>query len=198
MGQHAGVCLPAVRSGQGSPEQGSVVSESSVNPGGSLVATEGVVPGVSESRDSSSGVVSIPSRFTPPATLPSSSSSAPRASTSRVETVQRFARELGVSRAVARQLSQCHCPSSQRLYQHRWQCYREWCVTNGHTVSSPSIPKMVDFLLFLCKRKHLAVSSVKGFRSMLSSVFKFRLPEIQTSSLLHELERPSRSPNPPS
>ena len=38
---------------------------------------------------------------------------------------------------------------------------------------------------------------------MYSSVFKFCLPEIQTSSLLHdlirsfELERPSRLPNPP-
>ena len=164
------------------------------------MAPEGVVPGPSESRDSSSGVASIPPRFAPPATLPSSSSSALRASTSRVETVQRFARELGVSQAVARQLAQCHCPSSQRLYQHRWLCYREWCVFSGHTISS--IPKVADFLLFLRKWKHLALSSVKGFRSMLSSVFKFRLLEIQTSPLLHdlihffELERPSRSPNP--
>ena len=44
---------------------------------------------------------------------------------------------------------------------------------------------------------------MKGFRSMLSSVFKFRLPGIQTSPLLHglirsfELERPTRSLNPP-
>ena len=75
-----------------------------------------------------------------------------------------------MSRAVARQLA-------QRLYQHLWICYREWCVTNVHTISS-SIPKVADFLLFLRKRKHLAVSSVKGFRSMLSSMFKFRRPEI--------------------
>ena len=76
-------------------------------------------------------------------------------------------------------------------------------MANGHTISSPSIPKIADFLLFLLKRKHLAVSSVRGFCSMLSFMFKFRLPEIQTSSLLHdlirsfELERPSRSSNPP-
>ena len=44
---------------------------------------------------------------------------------------------------------------------------------------------------------------MKGFLSMLSSVFKFRLPEIQTSPLLHdlirscELGRPTCSPNPP-
>ena len=76
-------------------------------------------------------------------------------------------------------------------------------MTNDHTVLSPSIAKVADFLLFLRKKKHLSISSVKGFRSMLSSVFKFRLPEIQDSCLLHdlfrsfELESPSRSPNPP-
>ena len=47
------------------------------------------------------------------------------------------------------------------------------------------------------------MSSIKGFRSM-SSVFKFRLPEIQDSFILKdllrsfELECPPRSPNPPS
>ena len=35
-------------------------------------------------------------------------------------TVRRFAREWGISSAVARQLANCHWPSSQRLYQHRW------------------------------------------------------------------------------
>ena len=48
------------------------------------------------------------------------------------------------------------------------------------------------------------MSSIKGFCSMLSSVFKFRLPEIQDSFILKallrsfELERPPRSPNLPS
>ena len=48
------------------------------------------------------------------------------------------------------------------------------------------------------------MSSIKGFLSVLSSVFKFRLPDIQDSFILmdllwsFELERPPRSPNPPS
>ena len=132
------------------------------------------------------------------------SSAAPRASASRVETVERFAREVGVSRQVAQQLAQCHRASSQRLYQHRWKCYRQWCASQGHTVSTPSIIKIADFLFFLRKEKGLSVSSIKGFRSMLSSVFKFRLMDIQDSFILKdllrsfELERPPRSPNPPS
>ena len=112
--------------------------------------------------------------------------------------------QVGVSRQVAQQLAQCHRASSQRLYQHRWKCYRQWYASKGHTVSVPSIAKIADFLFFLRKEKGLAVSSVKGFRSMLSSVFKFRVLEIQDSFILKdllrsfELERPPRSPSPPS
>ena len=72
----------------------------------------------------------------------------------------------------------------------------------GHTVSSHSIVKVADFCCFYARR-NISVSSVKGFRSMLSSAFKFCLPEIQNSFLLHdlirsfELERPAHSPSPP-
>ena len=82
----------------------------------------------------------------PPVALPSPAP--PRASTSHVETVQRFARHLGISQAVARQLSLCHC-SSCRLYQHHWECYRRWCADHGHAVLTPSVLKIADFLLFL-------------------------------------------------
>ena len=39
--------------------------------------------------------------------------------------------------------------------------------------------KIADFLFFLSKERGLSVSSIKGFRPMLSSVFKFWLPDIQ-------------------
>ena len=112
-------------------------------------------------------------------------------------------RECGVSNAVSRQLANCHRPSSQRLYQHHWLAYRRWCRSKGHTVSSPSVAKIVDFLLFLRRDRGLSVSAVKGFRSMLTSVFKYRLPELSDHFLLQdliqsfELERPVQSPCPP-
>ena len=162
MERHASVCFSSICSDQRGSQQGEGVAESS-NIGGSLVATEGMVSRPSESIHSSSDSSSVPSRPAVSTSFPSSSSSAPRASASRVETVQRFTRELGFSRAVAHQLSHCHRPSSQRLYQHCWKCYRQWCMANDHTVSSPSIAKVADFLLFLRKIKHLSISSVKGF-----------------------------------
>ena len=70
-------------------------------------------------------------------------------------------------------------------------------------MSAPSVAKIADFLLFLCRDRGLSVSAVKGFRSMLTFVFKYRLPELSGHFLLQdlirafELERPVRPPCPP-
>ena len=108
-----------------------------------------------------------------------------------------------MSSAVSHQLANCHRSSSQRLYQQSWLSYQCWCRSKGHTVSSPSVAKITDFLLFLRHDKGLSVSAVKGFRSMLISVFKYWLPELSDHFLLRdhirsfELEHPVRSPCPP-
>ena len=69
-------------------------------------------------------------------------------------------------------------------------------------MSSPSVAMIADFLLFLHRDRGLSVLAVKGFRSMLTFVFKYRLPELSDHFLLRdlirsfELERPIRSPCP--
>ena len=113
------------------------------------MASTGVVPRSPVTGSVPSGglaSVSGSSPTTPLSLLPSQSASA---TSSRVETVRRFTREWGVSNAVSRQLANCHRPSSQRLYQHRWLAYRRWCCSKVHTVSAPSVAKIADFLLFL-------------------------------------------------
>ena len=196
------LCLPSVPPcSPGSQVFG--VGELRVDSSGSVVASTGMVSRSSASSAVPSGTLansSGPSSATPFSSLPSQSGVA---GSSSVETVRRFAREWGVSGAVARQLANCHRPSSQRLYQHRWLVYRWWCRSKGHTVSSPSLAKINDFLLFLRRVKGLSVSAVKGFRSMLTSVFKYRMPELSDHFLLRdlicsfELERLVHSPCPP-
>ena len=106
-----------------------------------------------------------------------------------METVQRFAHHLGLSQRVVTQLSLCRRQSTRRLYQHRWECYRSWCSSRGHFVSSPSVPKIADFLMFLRTEKHLSVVAIKGYCSSLVSVFKFHLPELLDSFVLKDLIR---------
>ena len=67
--------------------------------------------------------------------------------------------------------------------------FRQWCRSEGHSISRPSLPKIADFLFWLRRSRRLSVSSVMGYRSMLSTVFKSVLPEISTSPVLHDLLR---------
>ena len=69
------------------------------------------------------------------ASLPSSAPEPPRASSSCMETIQRFARHVELSRGVACPLSLCRRSSSCRLYQHRWDCYRHLCLIPGVRVA---------------------------------------------------------------
>ena len=67
--------------------------------------------------------------------------------------------------------------------------YRQWCRSEGHSISHPSLSKIADFLFWLHRSKKLSVSAVLGYRSMLSSVFRSSLPEISTSPVIHDLMR---------
>ena len=154
--------------------------------------------GAPESHSGSSVAPAVASRPTQTAPLSSPAPEPPCAEPPYVASIQQFASHLGLSRRVADQLSLCQRQSSRHLYQHRWECYRSWCASRGHSVSNPTVPKIADFLLFLRAKKHLSVSAVKGYRFPLVSVFKFRLPELLNSFVLRdlicsfEIERPRR------
>ena len=57
------------------------------------------------------------------------------------------------------------------------------------TVSRPSVPKFASFLLYLCRSLSLSFSSIASYRSMLSGVFRFVLPELSSRSVLRDLLR---------
>ena len=77
-------------------------------------------------------------------------------------------------------------------------------TAEGHSVSRPSLPKIADFLFWLCRSKKLSVSAVLGYRSMLSLVFRSLLPEILSLPVIQDLmwsfkiEAPCRCVRPPS
>ena len=121
-----------------------------------------------------------------------------------METIQRFIRARGFSKRVAQQVSLARRLSSLAGYQAKWLVFRRWCRSEGHSISRPSLTKIADFLLWLRRSRRLSVSTVMGYRSMLSAVFKSILLEISTSPVLHDLlrsfqvEAPVREVRPPS
>ena len=116
----------------------------------------------------------------------------------------RFTRASGFSNCVAQQVSLARRPSSRAGYQSKWLGFRQWCRSEGHSISRPSLPKITDFLFWLRRSRQLSVSSIMGYRSMLSTVFKSVLPEISSSPVLQDLlrsfqvEAPIRDVRPPS
>ena len=44
----------------------------------------------------------------------------------------------------------------------RRPCYRHWCFEKGPSVSSPTVWKIADFLLFLRVEKRLSVLTIRG------------------------------------
>ena len=81
-------------------------------------------------------------------------------------------------------------PSSRS--QLKWSVYRSWSRCQGHSISRPSLSKVADFLWWLCSVRGLSVSSIKGYRSMLSVVFKFHLPALCSHPVLRDFLRSFR------
>ena len=199
----AGLCLSSLVSNSSSSEEASVVLWGPADHHSSLLASEAVVSRSSGSGGRRSGCSS--SVQGPPAStsLPSVSSRGVQAVASCLETIQRFTRASGFSKHVAQQVSFARRRSSRAGYQSKWLVYRRWCRSEGHSVSRPSLSKIVYFLFWLRRSRRLSVSAVMGYRSMLSAVFKSILPEISSSPTLHgllrsfQVEAPAREVRPP-
>ena len=129
---------------------------------GSILASEAMVSGSSGSggrRPSRSSTVQGPSASAP---LPPVSSGSVQAVSSCLVTIKRFTRAGGFSRRVARQVSLARRPSSRAGYQSKWLVFRQWCRSEGHSISHPSLPKIADFLFWVRRYRRLSVSSVMG------------------------------------
>ena len=204
LGWVAGVCLSSLVPHSSNSEEAPVTLWGPADHHSSVLAPEAVVSGSSRSGGRRSGRRSS-SVQGPPASapLPSVSSGGVQAVASCLETIQRFTHAGGFSKHVAQQVSLARRPSSRAGYQSKWLVYRQWCRSEGHSISRPSLSKIADFLFWLRCSRRLSVSAVMGYRSMLSAVFKSILPEISSSPILHDLlrsfqvEAPVRDVRPP-
>ena len=201
MGFSTGICLPSIRHDQSGLGEDEGLPGPGAHAHSSILASASVVSGAADSAPSSSSIsvgssASATHQKNPPKPVHASSSS--------VETLRRFARASGFSRYVARRLGQARRQSSVANYQSKWFTYHRWCTDKGHSVSQPSISKVADYLVWLWEDQGLSLSSVKAHLSMLSSVFRFKLPLLGKDRVLQDLlrsfaiERPCRPQAPPS
>ena len=165
------------------------VSGDGAHPDSSILASASVVSRPSSPVAGPSGCSASSSRPPAPASVSLPLPGSPQVSPSCLETLRRFTRAAGFSSSVASQASLSRRPSLRKAYQLKWQVYRAWCHSHGHSVSRPSLAKVADFLCWLRSSTNLGVSSIKGYRSMLSAVFRFQLPSLSTHPVLRDLLR---------
>ena len=157
--------------------------------GGSVLASARLVSRPSSPVAGPSGCSASSSRPPAPTSVSQSLPGSPQAASSCLETLRRFTRAAGFSSTVASQASLSRRPSSRKAYQLKWQVYRSWCHSHGHSVSRPSLSKVADFLCWLCSSKGLSVSSIRGYCSILSAVFRFHLPSLSSHPVIRDLLR---------
>ena len=192
VGWSPGLCLPSLWPSPARHHEGPTVSGAGAHVGGSLLASAPVVSGSSGASGGCPGVPSMSEGSTQTAPLPSFSPEPPRASSDCVSYFERSARSFGFSSAVARQLARCRRSSTRVNYQAKWVVYQAWCARHGHSVSRPLLPKIASFLLYLRRSLSLSYSSIASYRSMLSVVFRFILPELSSHFVLRDLLRSFR------
>ena len=144
----AGVCLSSLVSHSGGFEEAPVVLWSSTDHRSSMLASEAVVSGSSGSGGRRPGRSSTVQRPSASAPLPPVSSGSVQAVSSCLETIKRFTRAGGFFERVAQQVSLARRPSSHAGYQSKWLVFRQWCRSEGHSISCPSLPQIADFFCF--------------------------------------------------
>ena len=157
--------------------------------GGSVLASATLVSRPPSPVVGPSGYSASTSRPPAHASVSQTLTGSPQAASSCLETLRRFTRAAGFSSTVASQASLSRRPSSRKAYQLKWQVYRAWCHSHGHSVSPPSLSKVADFLCWLRSSRGFSVSSIRGYRSMLSAVFRFHRPSLSSHPVVCDLLR---------
>ncbi|XP_064103807.1 uncharacterized protein LOC135213673 [Macrobrachium nipponense] len=155
--------------------------------GSTILAQERVVSRPSQVGYRPSQTSSSVSSATQTAPLRQVSSEFVRSVTDRVQTVRKLVRAKGFSRRAAEAIANCRRSSSAKLYQSKWGVFRTWCRRHNFSSSKTSVTEIADFLLYLKEVKNLSVSTIKGYRAMLSSVFKHRGLDISSNQDIGDL-----------
>ena len=192
LGRSSGLCLSSIRHHSQSSGQTPGISGDGAHPCGSALGSTPLVSGPSPAVAGPSCGPPRSSRPPAPASVSAPLPGSAQATASCLETLRRFTKAAGFSSAVAEQASLARHSSSLANYQLKWTVYRSWCHSHGHSVSRPSLAKVADFLCWLRSARGLSVSSIRGYRSMLSAVFRFHLPSLSSDPVLRDLLRSFR------
>ena len=172
VGVNLRVCVSSVHTAPSGSQEDSLVGCVLHHLDSTSLAEEVVVQRSSGSADRSPHTSSSVSR-TPVSASRSVPSPKPGNSTpARLEVVKRGVRKAKFSGAVASLVAKARRQSTSRVYDSKWLAFCRWCRSRKTDPSSPSIQLIADFLVHLFHDLNLSVSTIKGYRAMLSNTLK--------------------------
>ena len=114
----------------------------------------------------------------------------PNSRPSRLGVIKQSIRDKKFSQNVADFVSRSRRASTQKVYDAKWTIFSNWCHTKKVNPISTPITVIADFLIFLFSEKKCQISTIKGYRSMISNTLKFKTGNrIGSNPVLSELIR---------
>ena len=156
----------------------------------SVLATTTVVLRTSSSISVSSDSSATNSKTTDSIQRKISTSKPPNSRPSRLGVIKQSIRDKKFSQNVADFVSRSRRASTQKVYDAKWTIFSNWCHTKKVNPISAPITVIADFLIFLFSEKKCQISTIKGYRSMISNTLKFKTGNrIGSNPVLSELIR---------
>ena len=87
-------------------------------------------------------------------------------------------------------VSKSRRPSTQKVCDSKWVVYSSWCHRKKVNPVSAPLTIITDFLIYLFSEKKYQISTIKGYRSMISNTLKFKTGNrVGSNPVLSELIR---------
>ena len=119
-----------------------------------------------------------------------STSKSPITRSSRLGVIKQSIRDKKFSQKVADFVSKSRGKSTQKVYDAKWIVYSNWCHRKKVNLVLAPLTVIADFLIYLFSKKNYQISTIKGYRAMISNTLKFKTGNrIGSNPVLSELIR---------
>ena len=183
------LCISSNNNDSFCPEQDMPISVQNSSYSPSLAATNMVLRGSTITCLSSSSSF-ILSKTINTSKRKVSTSKPPSTQLSHLGVIKQSVRDRKFSQNVAEFVSKSRRTSTQKVFDAKWIVYTRWCHRRKVNPVSAPLTVIADFLIYLFSEKKYQISTIKGYRSMISNTLKFKTGNrIGSNPVLSELIR---------
>ena len=170
---HTRLCVSTVSSHSNCDKQNTDIPvQNSID--SSFMARQTMVSRTPRSVGVTSGISASNAKSACSAKRQNSASKSRSSTTSRLGIVKQSLRDKQFSSEVAEHVSKARRDSTVKVYDAKWQIFRDWANEQKIDPIQATPQIVADFLTFLFSVKKCQVSTIRGYRSTISNTLKFR------------------------